>query len=133
MYIFFYAMIRYRSFFRPVALILVLIILFQGCTIYQKKSVSQEQAFESSRKVKIITVDNRKMYFTKIEIENNVLFGVKRIKGESFRIIIPIHDIKEIHLPNKTANRIIAALIVVGIVVIPYTIILIGLSHLSWQ
>ena len=124
-------MIHSQSFFRPVALILVLFILFQGCTIYQKKSVSQEKAYESSRKVKIITVDNRKMYFTKIEIENDILYGLKKIKGESFRIIIPIHDIKEIHIPNKTANRVQAALIVVGIVVIPITIVMIGLSSIS--
>jgi hypothetical protein len=113
---------------------MVLFFLFQGCTIYQKKSVSHEKAFEASRKVKIITVDNRKMYFAKIEIDNNVLFGIKRIKGESFRIIMPIHDIKEIHLTNKTANQIRAVLIVVGIVVIiPFTIYAVALSQLSWQ
>jgi hypothetical protein len=107
-------MIHYRSFFKPISLILILSILIQGCTVYYKQTVTQEKAFESSGGVKIIFVDNRKIYFDRIEIEDDILYGIKKIKGESIKILIHKDQIKEIHLKDKNASGVCTVLLVVG-------------------
>ena len=63
-------MTHFQSFFKPIGLIMVLSILFQGCMIYYKQAVTLKQAFESSGGVKIIFVDNRNAYFDRIKIED---------------------------------------------------------------
>jgi hypothetical protein len=126
-------MIRYRSFFKPIALILVLSIIFQGCKVYYKEAATPEKAFESSNRVKIITVDDREMYFDKIIIEDDVLYGVRKIKGKSINIILSQSDIKEIHLidldKSKKKTRILILSCFMGVVIFFIIEWIIGLEN----
>ncbi len=110
------------KYLKPVALFLAVTILFQGCQIYYKQTATPEQAFESNAKVKIITIDDRIMYFEKIKVEDNVLYGVQKIKNKSINLILPKSDIREIHLINektsKTSSIILICCIVSGAVVL---------------
>jgi len=56
--------------FKSVALILSMLILFQGCTVYKSVPISLEQAVQNESKVKVETKDNRTMKFNRIGIEN---------------------------------------------------------------
>jgi hypothetical protein len=98
-------MIYRPIFFRSGAMICLYIILFQGCKVYYKQTVTLEQAFDSDKKVKIITVDGKKMYFERLKIEYGVLYGIQKSKGQYFQVILPPQDIQEIHLMNIKATR----------------------------
>ena len=51
--------------------ILLMLILFQGCTVYQIDTVSLDQAMKQQKKVKIITVDGHKLNFKKIVFQDD--------------------------------------------------------------
>ncbi len=61
------------------------------------------------------------MYFDKIIIEDDVLYGVREIKGKSINIILPQSDIKEIHLidldKSKKSTRILGLSCFMGVVI----------------
>jgi len=99
-------MLQFVSFFKPVALLLTLSILFQGCSIYYRQPVSSEEAFESNQKVKIVYFDGRKEYFKKLEMEDDILYGIKKYKGKLYKISLHKDEIKEIHLKNKRASTV---------------------------
>ena len=107
-------MITYPPHLNSIAKLLIISIWIQGCQIYYKQAVTPEQASESSGGVKIIFVDNRKVYFDRIEIEDDILYGIKKIKGKSIKILIHKNQIKEIHLKDKAASGVGTVLLVAG-------------------
>jgi hypothetical protein len=114
------------KFLKPVALFLAETILFQGCQIYYKQTATPEQAFESNAKVKIITIDDRIMLFEKIKVEDNVLYGIQKIKNKSINLILPKSDIKEIHLINEKAS--ITSSIILICCIVSGGVVLLGFS-----
>jgi hypothetical protein len=107
----------------------MIVFLFQCCKVYQKQSVTVEQAIES-KKVKIITIDDRTLYFDSIYYKNDILFGLmnkNKILLEKTEVIIPIESIKSIHLLNKGAS--VGTNASIGIVILGIllgTVIIIG-------
>jgi hypothetical protein len=110
-------------------ILLLLSVITQCRTIYQKRTSTYEEAHESAQKVKVIYLDNRKEFYNKIIAENDEIIGIRKKRGEVYRLILPKNDIKEIHLPNKTANQIRAALIMIGILIVPIFIVFITLYN----
>jgi hypothetical protein len=119
----------YRFHFKFISFLLTISILFQGCQIYYKQTATPEQAFESSKKVKIVYTGDRKEYFNKIVIEDGILYGIKKFKGKSYKISLHKNEIKEIHLKNKTASVLVTVLV---FTVVPFgSILLIGIISFS--
>lgn len=90
-------MIRFvNKYLKPVALFLSFIVLFQCCKIYDKKTVTVEQAI-SEKRIKIITKDGREYIFDRIYYKNDsLLYGLTRKKtSDTKEIKIPKNQIKE--------------------------------------
>ncbi len=107
---------------------LIIPFFLQFCTVYHKNTVTVEQAvYSEQRRIKIITGDDRKLFFESIYYKNDELFGIldKSKKSEETEIKIIPGSIKEIHLYNKTASRAITATVCIGI---PAAIIAVGIT-----
>jgi len=123
MYLFFYAMIHYRSFFKLIALILVLFILLQSCRIYHKSTATLDQAIDSEQKVKVILVDDSKIYFDQIKIDGDILYGANNIHGQIRNTLLSRDQIKYIYLfdsanSKKRTHILIPVLISGGIILL---------------
>ena len=68
--------------FKTIALILSMLILLQGCTVYKSASVSLEEAALVQTKVKLETKSGEKLKFIRIGVENGNYYGVKKVKGD---------------------------------------------------
>ena len=100
-------------------LLLILIILFQGCKIYDSKSTTKEDALLFSGKVKVKSVSNTSYKFEKLIMEDESLYGIgKKLKAQSkgefndnivnknpndkyVKILLTDSLVNEIHLYNK--------------------------------
>lgn len=113
--------------------LLILILLFQSCSIYRSKPVSIDRAVEFNKKVKLKTENNRVFKFKSLEKEGSVLYGIawpyskaakfmaeniveKNYKGRFVKIGIAENSIKEIKLKNYTLSAIVP--IVIGVVTV---------------
>jgi hypothetical protein len=104
------------TYLRPIALFLIVAILFHNCKAYYRKPVAVEEAVRPDKKrVKIITIDNRKLIFDSIYYKNDTLCGLlrknKTIKQKT-EVNIPIHAIKSIHLLNKPKSVILTVVLI---------------------
>ena len=83
---------------------LAFLILLSGCKVYYKTPQTIDQGIESGGRVKVITISDKVFTFDKLINENDVIYGIKTIKGEETKTIIHRQDIKEVRLYNKTAS-----------------------------
>ena len=98
----------------PIAL--GMMILFQGCTVYKKQSVTMQEAAQQQVKTKVKTV-NGNLFFKYITIENNQYFGIKKSKGEIEKTRLDSDYIEKIQLNNKTLSILITIVVPLGVIV----------------
>ena len=102
--------------FKSVALILSMLILFQGCTVYKSASVTLEHAVQNDSKVKVITKNNEKLKFMRIGIENGNYYGVKKSNGVILKTPLDQDSINIINEKDKTLSTILSIAIPVVII-----------------
>jgi hypothetical protein len=94
--------------FKTIALILSLLILLHGCTVYKSASVSLDQAVNKGQKVKVITKDNVKLKFKRIATENGKYYGVRRSVDDKWvKILLNSDTIKTIKEKDKTLSTVL--------------------------
>jgi hypothetical protein len=108
-----------KKHFKSVALILSMLILFQGCTVYKSANVSLEEAYNSQTKVKVKTKDNQTLKFKTLGFENGKYFGIKKIKGEIIKPHIDESNVEKIQLKDKSTSTILT---------IAFPVVVIGLA-----
>ena len=114
---------------KPASYIILILFNFQNCTLYHKNTVSIDQAVNSEVKsIKIITQDDRKLFFDSLYYKNKELYGMldKPKKDQKSEIRIIPESIKEIHLFNKAASTALTVTFAVGI---PAAIIAYGIAN----
>ena len=104
---------------KPVALLIIAVLLFQSCRVYEIQPVTLEQAIEpNKKKVKIITVDDRTLYFDSLYFKNDKLYGLmnknKNLKKKT-EVNIPIEKIKSIYVLEVKKSRTKTALAIIGV------------------
>lgn len=91
--------------------LLSLVFLFQSCYVYKNTPISLNEAATANRRVKIITVDNKKYCLTKIEKTNDTsYYGYKRKNGKEIKFPLNENKIQKIKVVNKTGSTIITSL-----------------------
>jgi hypothetical protein len=101
---------------KSVALILSMLIFFQGCTVYKSVPVSIEQAAQNDQKVKVITKSNEKLKFNRIGVEDGNYYGVKKSNGVVVKTPLDQNFINTIKKKDKTLSTILSIGIPLGIV-----------------
>jgi len=107
---------------RPIALLLILVMLFQSCTVYKSTSVTLDQAVQNESKVRIKTNSNEIFIFKKIVFDEGKYYGVERIKGKKIKIPINENLVKSTQLKNELLSALLSVgapiVIIVGIAAI---------------
>jgi len=93
---------------KSIALILSVLILFQGCTVYKSTPITIEQATKEEQKVKILTKNNVKLKFKKIVVENEKLYGVRKVDGRDIKLVLDRDSIDTIRAKDKTLSIILS-------------------------
>ena len=101
---------------KTIAWILLFSVLIQGCTVYQKNSITIEEAIEAegreAKRFKIITTDDRTLIFESIYVRDGDFYGLMKVEKAPDPVETRIYpaSIKEIHLydPKKSTTRIIS-------------------------
>lgn len=84
---------------------LALVFLLQSCAVYQKKTVSIDEAVATKNKVLILTTNDTKLKLKKIELIDGKYYGI--LEDEDRKIIkTPLNesDIKTIRVLDKSAS-----------------------------
>lgn len=114
--------------------LLILIVLFQSCSIYRSQPVSVDKAVEFNRKVKLTTKNDQVFKFKSLEKEGGELFGIagenskaaklmagniveKNYKGKFVKIGIPEGSVEEV----KQKNYLMSAMVPIAIGVAIFT------------
>ena len=115
---------------KSIALILSVLILFQGCTVYKSTPITIEQATKEEQKVKILTKNNVKLKFKRIVVENEKLYGVRKVDGIDVNLVLDRNSIDTIRAKDKTLSTILSigipVIIIVGLTAIAASSIGIG-------
>ena len=93
---------------KTVACFLALLILIQGCSIYKQVSPPYEEAMKHNIKVRVEYPDQYPVKFIRIEIIDDDLYGVKKVKGKIEKIIINEEKAEKIMVKDKTLSWIVS-------------------------
>jgi uncharacterized protein YcfL len=117
-----------------IAILFLAILLLQGCVVYHNTSVGMEEAVSAATRVKIKTVDDKKIKLKKVVLEDGQYYGIKNNRGELVKIPLDEKTISTLHLKNKTMSTIInigvPAAVIIGILFIPVNFV--GPIYLSY-
>lgn len=92
---------------RRLCCLLTISILFGSCHVYQKVPVSLENAVASNERVKIVTVDNQKNFYKRIEKTDSTYYGLEESGLELVKKPLKKEAIQKIQLRNKPKSRLI--------------------------
>ena len=108
--------------FKTIALILSMLILLQGCTVYKSASVSLEEAALVQTKVKLETKSGEKLKFIRIGVENGNYYGVKKVKGDktlNYKTVpLETNYIKSVKLKDETLSTVYTIAATLGLLII---------------
>lgn len=129
---------------RPAVFLLsILCILITGCSIYQKRIATTDEAVSSGEKVKVLTLNDETYVFQKIQREEDQLYGItkrgsataKKLDGvqEGKKVKVPLREdtIEEIHLKDDTRSTLATIAIPVVILAAVITAAVISVNNLA--
>ena len=120
--------------FKSFALILSMLILLQGCTVYKSASITLEEAAKSRSNVKITTNGNHIYEFSRVKFEEGEYYGYRKGSNKSgkYKIHLAKQNIKNAQLKDyrKSKTRTTISYGVLGAAVVG---VLIGLGVKSFE
>ena len=126
-------MIALKKWFKIIALFFTALILFQSCATY-KTPVTLEQAANTKKAVKVITVDDDSYKYKYIVYEDGQFYGVKDNPGEDVKFPIDTEEVTAVMmkkgLPWWAWTLIGAALIGIIFLIVKATY---GGPELNWS
>ncbi len=99
-----------------------LLVLSQGCSVYQSENSTVEEAIQSQDPIRIVTTDNVFYHFKSLQRENGELYGIARSNsgtakmlqdhlqindGKYLKIALPEDEILRVYLKNKGMSSLV--------------------------
>ena len=103
---------------------MALLMMFQSCKVYYKDYTTLEEAAHQGKETKIITTKNKTLKFKSVILEDGNYYGIKKMKGESIKVPIDLHNVKSVNILNENVSTIVS-------IVLPLAIIIGGLVIIS--
>jgi len=104
-----------------ISMILVLMLMLQSCTVYQKTAVTLDEAAASSRKTLITKTDGAKLKVKRVEKRDGTFYGIAKVEGKTEKITLVENEIKTVRVLNKTATTFGNIGIVTGSAIVIFT------------
>lgn len=106
---------------------LILIVILQSCTVYNKTPVSLEEAGASNKKAEVLKTNDSILHFKKIEQVNGTFYGVKKVKGQMLKVPLSQNEISRIRTKNESASTTltIASIVIpliIGVIILNYSL-----------
>ena len=89
------------NYFRPVSVVLFLVILLQSCAVYKHDSVSLEAAAATHKRILMVRSNDQKVHLKKVTKTDGKFYGVTRIHGHKVEIPLEETDIKSLRPLNR--------------------------------
>ena len=107
-----------RTHLKSIAGFLIAFILFQGCV--SAKSVTVDEAVHQETRVRIKTIDGETYRYKKLIRRDNILYGVKNVKGIDGLVDLKISHLNIIEVKYMSPGKTVALVIVsvVGVIII---------------
>ena len=102
---------------KTISWLLVIVMVFQSCTVYKSTPISLEQAAQNGSKVKVTTINKEKLKFKKIESLNDEFYSIEKFEGGTAKTVLNQDYIKSIKEKDKTLSLILnigIPLVIVG-------------------
>lgn len=124
---------------KAISLLLVFLLLLQSCIVYNGPSISVEEAVASEKRAKVITADDQKLKFNRLENKNDRLIGITKLRsstakklagmpakidGKYLEVDLSSLDIEEIKLRDKSGSTVLTAIAIAGALVVIWYIVL---------
>lgn len=90
-----------KTFLQTICTLIGGLLLLQSCQIYDKGTVSLEEASQTGLRAKITTVEEEKLQYERIITEQQQYFGLKKSNGNLVKYPITEDTIKSLRLQNK--------------------------------
>lgn len=87
--------------------LLTLSLLFTSCHVYQKATLSLEEATASGQRVKITTTNNQKLFFKKIEKIDSSYYGLEESGYNLINKPLKKEEIQKIQIINKQKSKLL--------------------------
>lgn len=87
--------------------LLTISLLFGSCHVYQKIPVTLEEAAVSNQRVKITTVNNKKLFFKRIEKTDSTYYGLQESGLDIIKKEIKREEIQQVQIINKPKSRLL--------------------------
>ena len=97
--------------------VLLVLVLFQGCTVYKSANVTLDEATKSETVVKVKTNNNRTQKFKRIVLDNGHYYGIRSTYAKMNKIQIDTSKVEKIQLKDKTLSAILSVGIPVGSII----------------
>jgi hypothetical protein len=115
---------------KHVSLLLSILIVFQGCTVYKSANTTLDEAVKNKIKTKLETNNGVNFKFKKIVFENDNYFGVRKVKGKTEKMQLNEKHINNIKLKDKALSTVLT-------IALPITVIaasvLIFQDNFKWK
>ncbi len=107
-----------RTHLKSIAGFLVAFILFQSCV--SAKGVTVDEAVHQETRVRIKTIDGETYRYKKLIRRDNILYGVKNVKGIDGLVELKISHLNIIEVKYMSPGKTVALVIVsvVGVIII---------------
>jgi hypothetical protein len=103
-----------RKHLESLVLLFIVLMLFQSCVVYEKKSVSLDWAAKQELRAKVEMKTNETNKFKRISFENQHYYGIKKINGEITKTPLQADNLNKIQLQNKSTSTIATITTVLG-------------------
>ena len=115
-----------------ITLLLSVLVLLQGCKIYDK-TISVSEAASIRKPVRITDISDKKYIYKEIYYENNQLFGKRPGIFQSKKMLLNIDDIGTIHMINTRKDFKNRVGLVLGLLAIVAGLIYVAISGVPWN
>lgn len=96
-----------KNFIKPTVVYVSLFILLNSCSVYYKKEVSFQEAYNSRKPARLITNEDRKVKLKKIIYKDSTYYGISYYKGNKVEFPLSNETRKSLRLKDRTTSTII--------------------------
>ena len=97
------------------SVLLMALMLLQGCVVYHKTPSTLEQAAQVPVRTKVTNLQGEKTKYRYIQREDGIYYGVKKQDREMVRTPLEAGELEKIQVKNKVAST----WLTVGVIVVP--------------
>lgn len=107
----------FKQYVKRISTLLMVLVLFQSCTIYKRANVTLDKTIDSKIKTRITNINGRKYNFKHVVFEDNDYYGVAKSHGEIVKTKLSEKSIEKVQLKDKTGSTILTILLPITILV----------------